>query len=82
MQKVSFNKQYSHISRQRCKRGDHPQIRAKVQKRAQVKSHGKHLRRSKKVINIEGTMALVKSRGKHPRQSQCAWPRKMGGYSC
>ena len=51
---------HSHICRQRCKRGNHPQIRAKVQKRALVKSHGKHLRRSKKVVDVEGTMALVK----------------------
>ena len=43
-----------------------------------MKSHGKHLRRSKKVIDVEGTMTLVKPSGKHPRQSQSARPRKMG----
>ena len=70
------NNNHAHLKSKVQKR-----IRAKVQKRALVKSHGKHLRRSKKVIDVAEMMALVKPRGKHLRQSQRARPRKMGGYS-
>ena len=54
----------------------------KSAKRALVKSHRQHLRRSNKSIDAEETMALVKPSGKHLRQSQCARPREKGGYSC